>query len=212
MPSRPAGSSRVLTGGNPNLKPEKSTHLLFGAVYSPGWARRTGFASVFSLEGNYYDIRVTNAIAPTDAQLTLSRCALSADALSCAAITRTPNGLIQRINATLQNIGDIRTRGIDLTVNYRTPKTASAYFGLSLSGNYLLKYTETFPAAVGFTTTSYLGTTRGFPDQSYPHFKGTGVVDWQFGRHRRLVHRALHRSCLRNVGHARQPARRHVLR
>lgn len=175
------GQLGVLTGGNPNLKPEKSKTLLFGAVYSPGWARNGGFASVFSLEANYYDIRVENAIAPTDAQLTLSRCANQADALSCAAITRTPSGLISRINAVLQNIGDIRTRGIDLTLNYRTPKTHYGYFGLSLSGNYLLKYTETFPAAAGFTTTSYLGTTRGFPDQSYPHFKGTGVVDWLIG-------------------------------
>ncbi len=175
------GQLGVLTGGNPNLKPEKSKTLLFGAVYSPGWVRNRGFASVFSLEANYYDIRVENAIAPTDAQLTLSRCANLADALSCAAITRTPSGLISRINAVLQNIGDIRTRGIDLTMNYRTPKTHYGYFGLSLSGNYLLKYTETFPAAVGFTTTSYLGTTRGFPDQSYPHFKGTGVVDWLIG-------------------------------
>ncbi len=175
------GQLAVLTGGNPNLRPEKSRTLLFGAVYSPGWARRSGFASVLSLEANYYDIRVTNAIAPTDAQLTLSRCAISGDPLSCAAITRTPSGLIQRINATLQNIGDIRTRGIDLTVTYRTPKFSAGSFGLSLNGNYLLKYTETFPAAVGFTTTSYLGTTRGFPDQSYPHFKGTGVVDWALG-------------------------------
>lgn len=175
------GQLGVLTGGNPALRPEKSKTLLFGAVYSPGWARNRGFASVLSLEGNYYDIRVTNAIAPTDAQLTLSRCALSGDPLSCAAITRTPSGLISRINAVLENIGDIRTRGVDLTFNYRTPKTVYGVFGLSLSGNYLLKYTETFPAAVGFTTTSYLGTTRGFPDQSYPHFKGTGVVDWLIG-------------------------------
>ncbi len=175
------GQLAVLTGGNPNLKPEKSRTLLFGGVYSPAWARHSGFASALSLEVNYYDIKVKNAIAPTDAQLTLSRCALSADPLSCAAITRTPSGLIQRINATLQNIGEIRTRGIDVTFSYRSPKTSLGAFGLSLDGNYLLKYTETFPAAVGFTTTSYLGTTRGFPDQSYPHFKGTGVIDWAWG-------------------------------
>lgn len=175
------GQLAVLTGGNRALKPETSHTLLFGAVYSPGWARNRGFASVLSLEGNYYDIKVKNAIAPTDAQLTLSRCANTADALSCAAITRTPNGLIQRISAQLQNIGGIRTRGVDLTFNYRTPKTSYGLFGLSLNGNYLLKYTETFPAAVGFTTTNYKGTTRGFPDQSYPRFKGVGVVDWLFG-------------------------------
>ncbi len=175
------GQLAVLTGGNPRLKPETSRTLLFGAVYAPAWARDRGYASQLTLEGNYYDIEVNNAIAPTDAQLTLSRCANSADALSCAAITRTPNGLIQRINATLQNIGQIRTRGVDVTMNYRTPKTDFGYFGLSLNGNFLLAYKETFPAAVGFTTTDYTGVTRGFPDQSYPRFKGTGIVDWLFG-------------------------------
>jgi len=175
------GQLGVLTGGNKALKPETSRTLLFGGVYSPSWARDSGFASMLSFEANYYDIKVSNAIAPTDAQLTLARCANSGDPLSCAAITRTPAGLIARINAQLQNIGSISTRGIDATFTYRTRALAYGAFGLSLNGNYLLKYSETFPAAIGFTTTSYKGTTRGFPDQSYPRFKGIGVLDWALG-------------------------------
>lgn len=171
------GQLGVLTGGNRALKPETSRTLLFGAVYAPGWARG-GFASQLSFEGNYYDIKVEDAIAPVDAQLTLSRCAFSADALSCAAVTRTPSGLISRINAQLQNIGGIRTKGVDLTAIYRSPRTSAGTFGLSLNGNILLKYTETFPAENGFTTTDYRGKTRGFPDQSYPKFKGNAVVNW----------------------------------
>ncbi|MEG3122988.1 TonB-dependent receptor domain-containing protein [Sphingomonas sp. GB1N7] len=175
------GQLGVLTGGNSALRPETSRTLLFGAVYSPSWARSSGFASAFSIEGNYYDIKVENAIAPIAAQLTLSRCALTGDALSCAAITRTPSGLISRINAQLQNIGGIRTRGIDLTVNYRTPRTGVGTFGLSANGNLLLKYSETFPAATGTSTTDYRGLTRGFPDQSYPKFKGNATIDWSLG-------------------------------
>ncbi|WP_309611419.1 TonB-dependent receptor domain-containing protein [Sphingomonas sp.] len=174
------GQLGVLTGGNLNLKPETSRTLLFGGVYSPAWARG-GFLRQLNLELNYYSIRVANAIAPVDAQLTLSRCAFSGDALSCAAITRTPNGLISRINAQLQNIGSIRTRGIDVIANVRTRTTEAGAFGLTINGNFLKKYTETFPAQVGFTTTSYLGTTRGFPDQSYPRFKGNGTLDWTLG-------------------------------
>ena len=174
------GQLGVLTGGNLNLKPETSKTLLFGGVYSPGWARG-GFLSQLNLELNYYDIRVANAIAPVDAQLTLTRCAFSGDPLSCAAITRTPNGLISRINAQLQNIGGIRTRGIDVIANVRTRTASAGAFGVTLNGNFLKKYTETFPAAVGFATTDYLGTTRGFPDQSYPRFKGNGTLDWTLG-------------------------------
>ena len=175
------GQLSVLTGGNQRLKPETSRTLLFGGVYSPAWARDGGFASLLNIEVNYYDIKVENAIAPVDAQLTLGRCAFVADPLACASVTRTPNGLISRINAQLQNIGGIRTRGIDVSANYRTRPTPAGSFGLSLNGNFLLKYVEIFPAATGFTTTDYRGTTRGFPDQSYPKFKGNGVVDWQLG-------------------------------
>ena len=174
------GQLGVLTGGNLNLKPETSRTWLFGGVYSPGWARN-GFARALSFEVNYYNIQVANAIAPVDAQLTLNRCAFSGDALSCASISRTPNGLISRINAQLQNIGSTRTRGIDVIGNFRTQPTSAGSFGLTVNGNFLLKYSETFPATIGFTTTDYRGKTRGFPDQSYPRFKGNGTIDWSLG-------------------------------
>ena len=175
------GQISVTTGGNRALKPEKSKTLLFGGVYSPVWARESGFASQFSLEANYYDIKVTGAIAPIDPAITLARCAFGGDALSCGSISRTANGFITRVDGLLQNIGEIRTSGIDLTMLYRTQNTSAGSFGLSLNGNVLLKYTETVPVQTGFTTTDYRGTTRGFPDQSYPKFKGTGVLDWQLG-------------------------------
>ncbi|TRW15311.1 TonB-dependent receptor [Glacieibacterium frigidum] len=175
------GQLPVITGGNRDLKPETSRTFLFGGVYSPRWARDSGFASSLSIEVNYYDIKVDGAIAPIDAAITLARCANAGDALSCASVQRTANGLISRISGQLQNIGEIRTRGYDLTLSYRSPTTGAGAFGLSLNGNYLQKYSETVPAAVGTTTTSYRGLTRGFPDQSYPKFKGTGVVDWSIG-------------------------------
>lgn len=174
------GQLGVLTGGNKNLRPETSKTLLFGGVYSPAWARDHGIASRMSLEVNYYDIEVNNAIANIAPQTTLSRCAFSADALSCASVVRSASGLISRINGVLQNIGSIKTRGIDVTFNYRSPETSVGTIGLTANGNFLLKYAETFPSATGFDTTDYRGTTRGFPDQSYPKFKGNAVLDWQY--------------------------------
>ena len=175
------GQLGVLTGGNAALKPEKSRTWLFGGVYSPDWARESGFASQFSIEANYYDIVVRDAIANIAPQTTLSRCAFSADALSCASVVRTASGLISRIDGVLQNIGSIKTRGIDLAINYRTPEMRAGTFGLAVNGAYLIKYTETFPSATGFDTTDYRGTTRGFPDQSYPKVKGNATIDWQLG-------------------------------
>jgi iron complex outermembrane receptor protein len=175
------GQLATLTGGNNALKPETSKTWLYGAVYSPRWARESGFASAFSIEANYYDIKVTGAIAAINPQVTLSRCAELGDAASCANVVRTASGKVAQIIGLLQNIGEIRTRGIDLTVTYRTPETSVGIFGLSLNGNYLTKYTESFPTNDGTTTISYKGTTRGFPDQSYPKLKGNGTVSWSLG-------------------------------
>ncbi|PZN96134.1 MAG: TonB-dependent receptor [Alphaproteobacteria bacterium] len=175
------GQVSVTTGGNLGLVPETSRTLLFGGVYAPTWARESGFASNLSLEVNYYDIKVEGAIAPIGADITLARCVNTADPLSCNAISRSAGGNIIRVNGLLQNIGEITTRGIDVTLNYRSRATSAGTFGLSLNGNFLLDYSETVPASSGFTTTSYEGVTRGFPDQSYPKFKGTGVIDWTIG-------------------------------
>jgi iron complex outermembrane receptor protein len=175
------GQIGTLTGGNSALKPEKSKTWLFGGVYSPTWARDAGFASQLSLEVNYYDIKVQGAIAAVNPQETLSRCAQLGDPLSCANVIRTSSGLISRVVGLLQNIGGIRTKGVDLTLNYRSPQTGFGTIGFTLNGNYLTKYAETFPTATGFATVNYRGTTRGFPDQSYPKLKGTGVVSLSKG-------------------------------
>lgn len=173
------GQIGTLTGGNDMLKPETSKTWLFGGVYSPSWARG-GFASNLSLEVNYYDIKVRDAISAINPQVTLSRCAELGDPSACANVIRTPSGIISRVVGLLQNIGGIRTQGIDISLNYASPDTGAGVFGLSFNANRLLKYTETFPTADGSATISYKGTTRGFPDQSYPKFKGTGILSWSY--------------------------------
>ncbi|WP_374942711.1 TonB-dependent receptor domain-containing protein [Sphingomonas sp.] len=174
------GQLPVLTGGNAALRPEEARTYLFGAVYSPAWARN-GFASALSLEVNYYDIKVDGAISSIGADVLLNRCALTADPLSCGAVRRTASGFISAINGVLLNTGGIRTRGLDATFTARTRDTRFGLFGVTVLGNYLLKYQETVPATNGVTRTDYTGTERGSPDQAYPHFKGTGIVDWTVG-------------------------------
>lgn len=173
------GQLPVLTQGNENLKAEKSRSLLFGAVYAPVWARNSGFASNLSIEANYYDIRVKNAIGTVDANLTLENCALRGDAASCALVVRTPSGFINSINGTLQNLDSIRTKGVDLTLNYRTPVTPVGVFGFNLNATWLTKYILT--ASNGFVSVNRRGTERGSPDQAFPKFKGNGTIDWSLG-------------------------------
>ncbi|TXC69002.1 TonB-dependent receptor [Sphingorhabdus soli] len=168
----------VITGGNPNLQPEKSKSWIFGAVYSPSWVRGSGFASRLDLEANYYDINVDGAIQPIGADVLLGRCTDTNDAFSCASVSRTASGAISQIRGLLQNIGSIKTRGIDLIANYRTPQSSAGSFGLYWSSNFLLEFSEEVPATVGFTKIERKGTERGSPDQAYPKFKSTGTFDW----------------------------------
>ncbi|WP_338646136.1 TonB-dependent receptor domain-containing protein [Novosphingobium olei] len=170
------GQLPVLTGGNKALKPETARTILVGGVYSPDWA-----GGKFSLEVNYYDIKVKNTIQSIDAGVLLERCALTGDPLSCSAIKRTQSGFISSINGVLLNVGTLRTTGLDATLNLRSGETGAGAFGLSVNANFLFKYQESVPATNGTTTTSYLGYERGSPDQAYPRFKSTSVVDWTMG-------------------------------
>lgn len=174
------GQLPTLTGGNLALGPETSKTWLFGAVYSPEWARG-GFVGGLAFEVNYYDITVDGAISAINPQVTLTRCAFLADPLACGNTTRTASGIISSIQGLLQNIGQISTRGIDATMTFRSNDSGAGVFGLSLNANFLQEYKETFPAAGGSATIDYRGTTRGFPDQSYPKFKSTGVLSWALG-------------------------------
>ena len=171
------GQLPVITQGNINLKPEKSRNITFGAVFSPASARRNG--GNFSAEVNYYDIRVTDAIGAVDPSLTLNNCALLGDAASCALVVRTANGFVNQIDGTLQNLDSIRTKGVDATINYRSPLTPIGRLGLTANATFLLKYV--LSASNGFVVLNREGTERGSPDQAFPKVKFNLTGDWSLG-------------------------------
>jgi iron complex outermembrane receptor protein len=172
--AEPPGQLPVITQGNQDLKPEKSRNITFGGVFSP----RLSSGSL-SLEADYHDIRVKNAIGAVDPNLTLNNCALLGDAASCALVKRTANGFVNEINGTLQNLDSIRTKGIDANFAYRTGPTQIGKLGFSANASWLLKYVLT--ASNGFVVLNRKGTERGSPDQAFPKFKGNATVDWGLG-------------------------------
>ena len=52
----------VVTGGNTLLKPETSTSLTVGALYSPSWAENTSWSQKLDFELTWYRIRIQSAI------------------------------------------------------------------------------------------------------------------------------------------------------
>jgi iron complex outermembrane receptor protein len=162
----------VITGGNPALDPETSRSWGAGMVWRPHFARR------LSLEANYYHIKVDGAIQAIDAEVLLGRCAGAGDALSCAAISRSASGQVTQIRGLLQNIASIETDGLDLTLNWRSPPTGAGTFGLFWTGTFLFNYQVIVPATTGTTAIDREGTEQGSPDQAFPRFKSTGIIDW----------------------------------
>ncbi|MEA3009916.1 MAG: iron complex outerrane recepter protein [Sphingomonadales bacterium] len=162
----------VITGGNLALGPETSENWGAGAVWSPSFIPR------LSLEANYFNIKVDGAIQAIDAEVLLGRCTQNADALSCAAITRSASGAVTQIRGLLQNIAGIRTDGLDVTLNYRTGETGLGRFGLYWTNTFLFNYRIAVPATDGVTVIGLEGTERGSPDQAFPKWKSTAVLDW----------------------------------
>jgi outer membrane receptor protein involved in Fe transport len=165
----------VASGGNPKLSPEASRNQSFGAVLAPAaWPG-------FSLAIDWWRVRVDHAIdslADTDPNLIPDTCLRSAGLSSplCALIGRTgggpQSGQISRILALDENIGTIRTSGIDFDLTAAQPLGAFGTLHLDGQATWLLDYKI---AEIGQSgATQYAGT--------FPGLSGVGLYARLRGR------------------------------
>ena len=144
----PAGYSQnniqvtTRTGGNANLKPETSTTLTMGAVYSPGWAQNLAWSSRLDFTLNYYHILLSNAIEAPDARTELNRCVANGNPNSsdCSTIKRSRTGDISYIDAVLRNLGRIDTSGYDFSIDWRSPETSIGSFNANWTNTYVATF------------------------------------------------------------------------
>lgn len=166
----------VITGGNRNLDPETSRGWNLGAVFAPVSIPR------FSVEANYYKIKLKNAIQAVDAQTRLEQCVVNNDPVACSFVNRTASGQIANISGLLENIAAINTSGIDLNFAYRTARSSWGTFGFTLNNTFLRKFDVIVPTATGSQRIKRAGTEQGSPDQAFPKHKAIGIIDWDGGR------------------------------
>ena len=154
-------------------------------VWQPKALRDASWASGGSVEVAYSEITLDNAIQALNGQTLLDRCANTGDALSCATITRTASGAVSAITNPLINIGGIKTRAVDLNINWSSPEWGFGRFSLNSYTTFLLEFTEFQPTSGGLAPLSREGTERGSPDQAYPKTKSpTSTGRTAAGRHR----------------------------
>jgi len=112
----PAGQYNQITGGNPNLMPEESDTISFGAAFTPD------FIEGLSVNIDYFDIQVEQAISNIPASTIIEQCGITDQAVFCNLIDRGPNGNLwvgnAAVTATDINIGYLATSGIDIEMTY----------------------------------------------------------------------------------------------
>ncbi|TCP31036.1 TonB-dependent receptor [Sphingomonas sp. BK235] len=164
-------------GGNPNLSPETGNTLTAGAVFSPSFLRR------LTLSADYWQYDIKGAIGAPGAQTVLDLCYRQNIAQYCALVSRNGLGQITNISNLRENIGGIRTAGVDVSVKYSQP-TDIGTFRLSFDGTYTDSYRSTAISAQPTTAIDYAGFYRDSTaggEGNFAKFRSLTMVNFDAG-------------------------------
>ena len=172
-----SGQLNVLTGGNPELTPEKSDTVTFGVVYQPSQIDDL----MISLD--YFDIVVEDAIGNVPAATSLEQCLTTGQAAFCDLIQRGPDGSLtffpreEAFIATASaNIAEFGTEGIDAQVQYSYDLEDYGNLSFNYNATYLMSIdTTTLPGTASFDCAGWYGQSCGNPNPEYRH---NMVITW----------------------------------
>ncbi|HEY6643909.1 TonB-dependent receptor plug domain-containing protein [Povalibacter sp.] len=171
----------VQTGGNADLQPETSDTYTLGLAYSPAWARNSSWLEEFTIDINYYNIKLDDAIAALNAQDQLNNCVATLDPLFCGGIDRGAGGAIIAFANQLTNIGRIETDGFDWTVTLNTAEFGFGSLRFQWANTYLNSFKEFTPGPDGDIETDRTGTELGSPTRGFVRYKSSLITDWLLG-------------------------------
>jgi iron complex outermembrane receptor protein len=118
--------------GNDSLKPETAATKTFGLVYSPS------FVNGLTVAVDYFDILVKNRITGVSAAYTINQCYVNNVQFFCNNIKRDPvTGQISSLTRGNTNLGQMGTKGIDLSFSYRLPRTSFGLFNVRSESTYV---------------------------------------------------------------------------
>ena len=117
----------TLVGANPDLEPEKSKTYTIGFVIEPV---RNFVATI-----DFWKIDMKRTIAQINEDAIFDNLERYQDLF-----VRNADGTLQYIQKTRLNMGGLKTRGIDLSLNYSLPTSNWGRFGFSMDGSYTDRY------------------------------------------------------------------------
>lgn len=160
----------VLTGGNPDLQPERARVQTAGLVYSPGWM------SGLSFTVDWFDVDVAEAIQSVGNPL--NACYLLGVAPACELVSRDPvTGQVLGARQVTHNVSRVATSGADLTIDLRAVEfgVVPGFWGWSFDVTYVKE-------SIFCEGRQCIDRTQALPfnvfDQSMPAFKASLAMDW----------------------------------
>lgn len=176
--------------GNPSLRNEEAETWTFGVVLSSPFS---GILQNATLSIDWYQIEITDAIAPTDAWSVYAKC-LNEDGSNptysfneyCQLITRDMDGYRATVDTPYFNLGGIQTAGVDLQLNWGID-LRNGHLNITSVVNFLDHYRDQTSPTDPFVESS--GTLRSGGQFDYRAFTTASYArgNWSVGvRHRYL--------------------------
>jgi outer membrane receptor protein involved in Fe transport len=110
-----AQSFTIVSGGNPEIRPEVGDTFTVGLIYRPNWLPG------FDISVDWLRVKLADAIEAYTVQTIVDKCYLDGDEDQCARITRDASSgtdLITFVNQSKQNINKSLFDGIDFELGY----------------------------------------------------------------------------------------------
>ncbi|WP_035371593.1 TonB-dependent receptor domain-containing protein [Acinetobacter guillouiae] len=144
-------STDIISGGNPNITPEKSKSYNFGVVLTPEMIEN------LRLSVDYYQIKKTNNITSVGAQYILD----NQDKYGNR-VKRDANGDVTSIDTTVFNALGLKTKGIDTNLSYAFD-SAVGNTSLNLGYTYVSEYKQQDSVNTPFVDFVSMGSSNDYP-------------------------------------------------
>jgi outer membrane receptor protein involved in Fe transport len=183
----PAGQYNSLDGGNPELDVETADTITAGFVWTP--RSITGL----SVTADYYDIKIEDTIDSFQPDDVIRSCAATGNDALCSLIHRDSLGTLWLTQdaytvSTNVNIGELKARGIDVSVSYPWNLGDSGFINFSMLGSTMLESRLTTPLT-DYDCVGFMGNQCGIPSPTWRHraraqwntnFNATFTLGWRF--------------------------------
>ncbi len=171
----------ALAGGNPDLFEETADTYTLGVVWTPTFVDR------LSVSLDYYDIEVSDAIDNIDPSTVVARC-FNADGANpsydpnnfyCSLFGRfTATSEIEDLEETQNNIGGIRTSGIDLQIDYGFDIGNFGDIGINFVSTYVNNFErQELPGDIWL---DFVGTIGDNVGETLPDYKMSLTTVWNY--------------------------------